>query len=125
MGDGKNWAFDYNYPAFTGLPQACSPPVGVAAMKSITLPDGGVNSYSWGESLRTGPRYVCAGILSGTVVTFNTNQIRQKTTSDGGAWQYSYTDSASPSQVIPPPFAGAVPFAYEYAPFPQGNRGYD
>lgn len=85
MGDGKNWAFDYNYPAFTGIGEACSPPVGVAAINSMTLPDGGINTYAWGQSLRYGPRYQCGGILGGTVATFNTNQIRQKTTSDGGA----------------------------------------
>ncbi len=124
MGDGKNWAFDYNYPAFTSVAQACSPTVGVAAVKSMTLPDGGVNSYSWGESLRTGPRYACGSIF-GTIVTFNTNQVRTKATSDGGAWQYSYTDSANPSQAIPPPFAGAAPFAYVYAPFALGNGGYE
>lgn len=125
MADGHQWAFDYNYPAFANVQQACSPAVGVAALRSVILPEGGISRYTWGQSLRSGPRYVCGNSIGATVVTFNTNQLRTKTTTDGGLWQYSYTDSANPAQTIPPPFAGAVPFTFEYAPFPQGNGGYE
>jgi RHS repeat-associated protein len=84
--DGKVWSYTNDTSGFASA-TASNPAVGQYMLSSVSFPQGGVTSYTWGFSTRfvptTAPRTPRA--LS--------NQVRQKTTSDGGTWRYAYTDS--------------------------------
>ena len=109
--DGKRWGYEHDISGPIGTnPFVWVPATAQYLLKTITFPQGGTTTYTWGLSQRTTP-----SIGSRPQRPLST-QVRQKLSSDGGAWRYAYTDSvrsaSNPDDDIPDPVTGlyiAVP----------------
>jgi RHS repeat-associated protein len=85
--DGKVWNYTTNLTGHTNATLA-NPNLSQYLLSSVTFPQGGVTSYTWGFSTRLTPQ-----LPPNRPPRPFSNQVRLKTTSDGGTWRYVYTDS--------------------------------
>ena len=89
-GLGFKYGTNLGFPLPSG-PAFCGLAAGVGSMSKITYPHGGFADYTWIPSARTDAPYACWIVPSPSFVS-PMSKLRRKSTSDGGVWQYGYSD---------------------------------